>query len=88
MALHVTMQYRAHLRAASRNEAREHLQYLGLPPDESDIEAARKETEELEGETDRSAAELLKVLQGTPLSVLGTFQLILLREGNGFAKAW
>jgi hypothetical protein len=76
MALHVTMQYRAHLRAASRNEAWEHLQYLGLPPDESDIEAARKETEELEGETDRSAAELLKVLQGTPLSVLGMSQLI------------
>lgn len=71
MALHVTMQYRADLRAMSRNEERENLQALGLPPDPTQLETARKETEELEAETDRSAAELLKVLQGTPLSVLG-----------------
>lgn len=71
MALHVTMQYRANLRAMSRKEARDYLQYMGLPPDASQSEIARQETEEVEAETDRSAAELLKVLQGTPLSVLG-----------------
>ena len=71
MARHATVQYRAELQHLRRQEVRSRLNRVGLECGVSPGLYDRSERDELDKETDRTAAQLLRVLQSIPIQVLG-----------------
>lgn len=71
MTRQLTVQYRAELQHLRRKELHNRLGRIGLVSGVSPGIFQRSERDELDAETDRTAAELLRVLQSIPIQVLG-----------------